>query len=137
MKLPFVFEMHGGFPVHDQIVKSVKRAVLTGKLVDGENFPTIRVLAQELRISPTTAHKAVLELRDTGFLSTRRGSRIVVVMPPGSSQEHLFAQIAPACRSLVREASRLGMTAEEILAAVSRTLSEAVAQGGDASRDPE
>jgi len=120
--LPFRFQLLDGVPVSDQLVKAVQRAVLTGEMAAGEMFPSVRVLAQELKISPTTAHKAVLELRDTGFLASRPGAGMVVVKPAGSSRDQLLDQLAPACRDLIRQASLLGLTPEEILEALRRTL---------------
>jgi len=122
--LPFRFHLLDGVPVSDQLVKAVQRAVLTGEMAPGEKFPSVRVLAQELKISPTTAHKAVLELRDAGFLATRPGAGMVVVKPAGSSREQLISQLAPACRDLIRQAGLLGLTAEETQKALRRALSE-------------
>ena len=120
--LPFRFQLLDGVPVSDQLVKAVQRAVLTGEMAAGEMFPSVRVLAQELKISPTTAHKAVVELRDAGFLASRPGAGMVVVKPAGSSRDQLLDQLAPACRDLIRQASLLGLTPEEILEALRRTL---------------
>jgi DNA-binding transcriptional regulator YhcF (GntR family) len=120
--LPFRFQLLDGVPVSDQLVKAVQRAVLTGEMAAGEMFPSVRVLAQELKISPTTAHKAVLELRDAGFLASRPGAGMVVVKPAGSSRDQLLDQLAPACRDLIRQASLLGLSPEEILEALRRTL---------------
>jgi DNA-binding transcriptional regulator YhcF (GntR family) len=122
--LPFRFQLVDGVPVSDQLVKAVQRAVLTDEMAAGEKFPSVRVLAQELRISPTTAHKAVLELRDSGFLATRPGAGMVVVKPAGASRGQLLAQLAPACRDLIRQASLLGLTPAEIIEAVQQNLSD-------------
>ena len=122
--LPFRFQLLDGVPVSDQLVKAVQRAVLTGEMAAGEMFPSVRVLAQELKISPTTAHKAVLELRDAGFLASRPGAGMVVVKPAGSSRDQLLDQLAPACRDLIRQASLLGLTPEEILEALRRTFKQ-------------
>ncbi|MEO5915514.1 MAG: GntR family transcriptional regulator [Luteolibacter sp.] len=122
--LPFRFQLLDGLPVSDQLVKAVQRAVLTGEIAAGEKFPSVRVLAQELRISPTTAHKAVMELRDAGFLATRPGAGMVVVKPAGASREQLVNQLGSACRDLIRQASLLGLSPEETLEAVRRSLAE-------------
>jgi GntR family transcriptional regulator len=122
--LPFRFQLLDGVPVSDQLVKAVQRAVLTGEMAAGEMFPSVRVLAQELKISPTTAHKAVLELRDAGFLASRPGAGMVVVKPAGSSRDQLLDQLAPACRDLTRQASLLGLEPEEILEALRRTFKQ-------------
>lgn len=122
--LPFRFQLLDGVPVSDQLVKAVQRAVLTGEMAAGEKFPSVRVIAQELKISPTTAHKAVMELRDAGFLATRPGAGMVVVKPAGSSRGQLAAQLTPACRDLIRQASLLGLSPEETLEALRKTLAE-------------
>lgn len=122
--LPFRFQILDGIPVSDQLVKAVQRAVVTGELTAGERFPSVRVLAQELKISPTTAHKAVLELRDAGFLASRPGAGMVVVKPAGAERDQLIDQLAPACRMLLREASMLGLTTEETMEALRRIFSE-------------
>lgn len=122
--LPFRFQLLDGVPVSEQLVKAVQRAVLTGEMLAGEKFPSVRVLAQELRISPTTAHKAVLELRDGGFLASRPGAGMVVVTPAGASRDQLLDQLAPACRDLIRQASLLGLSPDETSEALRRTFQD-------------
>jgi DNA-binding transcriptional regulator YhcF (GntR family) len=120
--LPFRFQHLDGLPVSDQLVKAVQRAVLTGELAAGGKFPSVRTIAQALKISPTTAHKAVLELRDTGFLASRPGAGMVVVRPEGATRAQLIDQLSPACRDLIRQARQLGLTPEEIHEALRRHL---------------
>lgn len=120
--LPFRFQLVDGVPVSDQLVKAVQRAVLTGELPEGTRFPSVRILALELRISPTTAHKSVLELRDAGFLVTRPGAGMEVARPAGAARTRLISHLEPACRDLIRQASLLGLTGEETLDALRRAL---------------
>ena len=120
--LPFRFQLLDGLPVSDQLVKAVKRAVLTGELAAGELLPSVRAIAQALKISPTTAHKAVLELRDAGFLATRPGAGMVVVKPAGATRDQLIDQLSPVCLDLIRQARQLGLTPEEIQEALRRHL---------------
>lgn len=121
--LPFRFQIVDGVPVSDQLVKAVQRAILTGELADGEKFPSVRQIAQDLKISPTTAHKAVGELRDAGFLASRPGAGMVVVCPKlTSSRDHLINQLTPACLELIRHASLLGLSHDETLEALRRNL---------------
>ena len=53
--LPFSIELKPGFPVAEQIVFAVRKAVVVGQLRPGDRFPSVRVLSQELRVNPNTA----------------------------------------------------------------------------------
>ena len=53
--LPFTIQLQHGEPVYEQMLAAVRRALFSGQLRDGDAFPSVRVLSQELRISPTTA----------------------------------------------------------------------------------
>ena len=55
--LPFSIELKPGLPVSEQILFAVKRSVVAGQMRPGDKFPSVRVLSQELRINPNTAHK--------------------------------------------------------------------------------
>ena len=50
--LPFSFSLKSGVPIYDQVVYAVRRAVVTGQLRTGDEFPSVRALSQELRLSP-------------------------------------------------------------------------------------
>ena len=76
--LPFIIQIQDGLPVSDQIIQAVRKAMLTQQLAVGDIFPSVRTLSQELRISPTTAHKVVATLKDTGYLASRPGIGIPV-----------------------------------------------------------
>jgi ABC-2 type transport system ATP-binding protein len=57
--LPFQVFFKAGVPAYGQVVYAVKKAVISGGLKPGDKFPSVRVLSQELRIHPNTAHKVV------------------------------------------------------------------------------
>ena len=46
----------------EQILFAVKKAVVNGQLRPGDRFPSVRVLSQELKVNPNTAHKVVAAL---------------------------------------------------------------------------
>lgn len=106
------------------MVLAVRRAVMSGELRAGEIFPSVRTLAQELRISPTTAHKAVLELKDAGLLVSRPGVGMVVVKPAVSAKSVLLDHLRPACESLLMEAERMGLTPADAVEALRRLVKE-------------
>ena len=60
--LPFSIELKPGLPITEQVIFAVKKAVVGGQLKSGQPFPSVRVVSQELRINPNTAHKIVAAL---------------------------------------------------------------------------
>ena len=67
-----------GQPAAEQIVRAVKRAVVSGQLRAGDPFPSVRELSKSLKINPKTAHKGVAALVDEGVLETKpnRGTEV-------------------------------------------------------------
>ena len=69
--LPFTVTLRPGLSVHEQVVFAVKRAIVSGRLKPGDEFPSVRVLSRELRINPNTAHKVVATLIGEAMLEVR------------------------------------------------------------------
>ena len=57
--LPFLIELGAGAPIYEQIVEAVRRAVASGRLKEGDRFPSVRAISAELRVNPNTVQKAV------------------------------------------------------------------------------
>ena len=62
-----------GKPVYLQVVDQVKAAAASGALRPGESLPTIRPLAEQLRINRNTVAKAYAELESQGVIETIAG----------------------------------------------------------------
>lgn len=63
-----------GVPVYLQIVQQVKAAAASGNLRPGDALPSVRSLAEELRINRNTAARAYTELEAEGVIETRQGA---------------------------------------------------------------
>jgi len=62
-----------GKPVYLQVVDQIKAAAASGALQPGEPLPTIRPLAEELRLNRNTIAKAYAELENQGVIETHPG----------------------------------------------------------------
>ena len=62
-----------GKPVYLQVVDQIKAAAAAGTLQSGEALPTIRPLAEELRVNRNTIAKAYTELENQGVIETIPG----------------------------------------------------------------
>ena len=116
--LPFSITFQPGVPVTRQIVFAVKKAVVTGHLVPGDRFPSIRQLSQELRINPNTAQKVVRSLADEGLLNIVPGIGTVVATAPPPSSDQKKNLLQDQLDQLVIEAKRMSLSQEDVLAAV-------------------
>ena len=69
-------------PLYAQLERSIRFAIATGKLGIGEQLPTVRQLAVDLRINANTVAKVYAELERAGVLETRRGVGTFVIAQP-------------------------------------------------------
>ena len=69
----FQINFKSGLPIYLQIVDQIKAAAASGALRAGESLPSIRPLAEELRINRNTVAKAYSELENVGVIETLQG----------------------------------------------------------------
>jgi GntR family transcriptional regulator len=60
-------------PLYHQLERAIRFAITTGKIAVGDQLPTVRQLAVDLRINANTVAKVYLELERAGVVETRRG----------------------------------------------------------------
>lgn len=112
--LPFQITFTDGQPASDQLIQAVRRAILAGDLRDGDAFPSVRTLSQELKISPTTAHKAVAVLKAEGLLASRPGIGMVVRSASLPDTKERLALLNPQLQQLVKEAKALQLSEKDL-----------------------
>ena len=69
----FQLQFKSGKPVYLQLVDQVKAAAASGAVRAGEPLPSIRPLAEELRVNRNTVAKAYAELEHQGVIETIAG----------------------------------------------------------------
>lgn len=95
-------------PIYEQIAQQIKDAILTGELAEGELLPSIRALANDLRISVITTKRAYAELEASGFVNTVQGKGTFV---SGGNIEMLREEQLKNIEDLLSQASELAKTA--------------------------
>ena len=83
-KLMLQIDFRSGLPIYTQIVNQVQAQVAGGILQPGDQLPTVRALAQELRVNFNTVARAYRILDETRIISTQqgRGTYITEIPPP-------------------------------------------------------
>jgi GntR family transcriptional regulator len=112
--LPFSIELKPGLPIAEQVIFAVKKAVVAGQLQPGQSFPSVRLVSQELRINPNTAHKIVAALVAQGVLLTTPAVGSVVAVRADGDRQARAALLGHDLEQVVVEAKKLGLTFDEV-----------------------
>lgn len=70
----FVLDPKAGIPFYRQIIDQIKFGIATGRLLVGEQLPTVRGLAVDLKVNLNTVSKAYKELEIQQILETQQGT---------------------------------------------------------------
>ena len=60
-------------PIYEQITSQIKAQILDGTLTEGQQLPSIRALASDLRVSAITTKRAYADLETQGYIETVQG----------------------------------------------------------------
>ena len=104
-------------PLYAQLTRAIQFAIATGRLRQGEQLPTVRQLAVELRVNANTVAKVYAELERSGILETRRGVGTFVCarqFAANSRQDH-EKQLRELVDRFLEEAAAMGFTADDLL----------------------
>ena len=106
----------GGVPIYEQIVSQIKAKIIAGELREGDALPSMRLLAQELRISVITTKRAYEELEREGFIvsMTGKGSFVAGKDLEFVREEHL-RQIEELMGRIVELAAGCDLSCEELV----------------------
>jgi len=104
--------------LHRQAVYAVKKALVTGRLLPGDAFPSVRSLSQELRINPNTAHRIVASLIEEGLLEVVPGVGTRVADIPPSASKDCNKLLNDDLERLVVQARSLSLELEDLLDAI-------------------
>lgn len=118
--LPFRVSFKPGVPAYEQVVYAVKKAILSGSLKPGDRFPSVRVVSQELRINPNTAHKVVAALVSEKLLEVRPGIGTLVAHGQRSTHEQRGELLGGEVERVVVEARRLHLELDDVIEALKR-----------------
>jgi GntR family transcriptional regulator len=128
--IPFSVHFRPGVPLFEQVVYAAQKAMISGQLLPGDPFPSVRALSRELKINPNTAHKIVAQLVNDGLLETRPGIGNVVAARPDSTRKERTQLLTREVEQLVVEAKRLGITRDDILTSIAQHWDRLTPQAG-------
>ena len=115
-KLFLQIDFRSGLPIYTQIVNQIQDKVMTGVLKPGDQLPTVRALAEELRVNFNTVARAYRLLDEARIISTQqgRGTYITEIPPPKVTEKLRRESLEALTYRFISEAMRLDFTKVEI-----------------------
>ena len=113
--MQIVISNYSDKPIYEQVASQVHALIMSGELVAGQQLPSIRALAAELRISAITTKRAYADLEAQGFICTVPGKGSYVA---GDNLELLreerLRQVEASLAKAVEDARLAGIGREEL-----------------------
>jgi GntR family transcriptional regulator len=105
-------------PIYAQLERGLRAAIATNRLRPGDQLPTVRQLAVELKVNANTVARVYAELERAGVLETRRGVGSFISATPAQAhppRDHDRRLKAFTTRVLA-EAAAAGVSIDDLLA---------------------
>jgi GntR family transcriptional regulator len=124
--IKFTLDPKSGVPIYRQIQDQVRYGIGSGKLLPGEQLPTVRALAVELSVNPNTVIKAYTELERMGVLTTEQGSGTFVAMQPAVSLslDDRQDKLKALCVEFLSQVGRYGFGPDDVMQVIRKLTSE-------------
>ena len=115
-KLMLHIDFRSGLPIYTQIVNQVQAQVAGGILKPGDQLPTVRALAEELRVNFNTVARAYRILDEARIISTQqgRGTYITEVPPPKVTEKLRRESLQALTERYINEAIHLEFSKDEV-----------------------
>ena len=109
-------DFRSGIPIYLQVVERIKERLAAGQLKPGDQLPTVRSLALELRVNFNTIARAYRIMDESGIISTQqgRGTYILEVPAPEVSESIRLKALEDLTLRYLSDAEQLGALPEEL-----------------------
>ena len=117
--IQFSLDAKSGVPFYKQIILQVEFAIADGRFTSGDQLPTVRSLAVDLKLNPNTVARAYNEMEIRGIVNTQQGTGTFI----SDKEIHLTevereGMLESLVRPFVSRATSYGFQADEVLSAV-------------------
>lgn len=103
-------------PMYLQIVEQIRQRIAVGDWPSGQELPSIRALAVDLRVSVITVKRAYLDLESEGVIVTRHGKGSFVADVNGLARHLQDEKLAEHLTAAAQIAGQLGLDEAELAA---------------------
>jgi GntR family transcriptional regulator len=122
----FELDFRSHIHIYVQIVERVKHLIATEVLKPGDQLPTVRQLAADLRVNFNTIARAYRMLDEAGVISTQqgRGTYVLEPLPPQRATRLRKAALEEITKTFFQEAERMGFEPGEVVDAYEAMIQE-------------
>ena len=119
--IDFKLDPKSGIPYYRQILDQIRYGIATGSLKLGEQLPTVRALAVELKVNLNTVSKAYKELEIQKILETQQGTGTFIrTMQVDIAPEERQKKIESICSEFLSIAGSYGFSVDDIISEVKK-----------------
>ena len=124
--LPLEVDFRQRMPITEQIRNQIRALIGRGVLRPGDQLPTVRQLAADLRINFNTVARAYRLLEEDGLISVQHGRGTFVLAPTSSEAEASLKRqtLALLAQNLAKQAREMGFSLDETTEALRRAWQE-------------
>jgi len=103
-------------PIYIQIMEQIRQMVASGELKHGDQLPTVRQLATEIRVNFNTVARAYRLLDEAGLISTQQGRGTYIWEAPTEETMTRLKQetLDNLTRSYLAEVARMAYSADQV-----------------------
>ncbi|GAA3409057.1 GntR family transcriptional regulator [Paenibacillus hodogayensis] len=101
-------------PLYEQILEQVRSSIAKGEIALGDKMPSVRELAQELRMNPNTVMRAYQELERDGLTEKRRGQGTYVTSSAEKVSRFRTELASQYIETFMTQMESLGLTWDDI-----------------------
>ena len=114
--LTLQLDFRSGLPIYIQIVQQIESQIAAKVLKPGDQLPTVRGLASELRVNFNTVARSYRMMDEARIISTQqgRGTYITEIPPPEVKEKLRQETLEALARRYIGEALRLEFSKSEI-----------------------
>jgi GntR family transcriptional regulator len=114
--IEFRLDPKSGVPFYKQVIDQIRFGIASGNLKVGEQLPTVRALAVQLKVNLNTVTKAYKELEIRQVLETQQGTGTFIGdSPVVIDMKERQGKLASICSEFLSIASSYGFTVEEVI----------------------
>jgi GntR family transcriptional regulator len=116
MKFKMQLDTSSGVPYYKQLVNHITYCVMNNIVRPGEQLPTVRQAAVDLKVNLNTVSKAYNELELKGIVVTQQGTGTFISHhKPGIEKKEQFFRIKKICTDFLKKTADVGLTPKEVL----------------------